>query len=100
MASGRFVVFKAMVLGYCKSSNSSLASRIKTLLVRAVFASYYLKLSPPVFLYCFLIFAKFNPHVSYKHFSYLKDMCRSWSSKHDENRLGGGSVFLSQHRNQ
>ena len=34
-----------------------LASLIKTLLVKAVFSSYYLKFSLPMFLKCFLIFA-------------------------------------------
>ena len=39
---------------------------------RTVFASCYLKLSLPVLLRCFLIFAQFWPHVSYGHVSYKK----------------------------
>ena len=42
----------------------------QTLQTKAVFASYYLTLSLPMFLTCFLIFAnwpKFQPHISYRH---------------------------------
>ena len=35
----------------------------------------YLKLSLPVFLKCFLIFALFQPHVSHGHVSYTKKTC-------------------------
>ena len=41
------------------------------LLVKTVFASYYLKLSLLMLLKIFLIFAKFQPHVSQRHVSYL-----------------------------
>ena len=43
-----------------------LASLSKSLLVITVLASYTLKLSLPIFLKCFLIFAKFQPHISYQ----------------------------------
>ena len=48
------------------------ASVTKSLLVKAAFASDYLKLGLPMFVKCFLIFAKFQPHVSYRHVSYIK----------------------------
>ena len=52
-----------------------LASLIKNLLVKAVFASYYLKLSLPMLLKRFLIFAELQPRVSYRHVSYKKKTC-------------------------
>ena len=39
---------------------------------KTTFSSYCLKLSLPMFLKCFLIFAKFQYHVSYRHVSYKK----------------------------
>ena len=36
------------------------ANLIKNLLVKTLFASYYLKLSPPMFLKCFLILPNFS----------------------------------------
>ena len=49
-----------------------LASLIKILQVKTVFASYNLKHSLPMFLKCFLIVAQFQPPVSYGHMSYKK----------------------------
>ena len=42
-----------------------LTSLIKHLLAKTVLASYYLKLSLPMFLKRFVIFAKFQPNVSH-----------------------------------
>ena len=47
-----------------------LASFIKNLLANTAFASYYMKLSLPMFLKCFLITASIHPRASYV--SYLK----------------------------
>ena len=41
---------------------------------KTVLAWYCLKLSLPIFLKRFLIFAQFQPHVSYRHVSYLKNV--------------------------
>ena len=54
-----------------------LASLIKNLLVKTVFASYCLKLTLPVFLKCFLMFAYFQPRVSYRHVSYKKRLFKT-----------------------
>ena len=48
---------------------------MKDLLVKTVFESHFLKLSLPTFLKCFLIFAYFQPHFSYRQVSYKKP-CR------------------------
>ena len=45
---------------------------IKNCLVKTVFSSHCLKLSLPMFIKCFLIFAQFKCHVSYGHLSYKK----------------------------
>ena len=58
-----------------------LASLMKNLLVKTVFARYYLKFSQSVFLKCFLIFAQFQPHVSCRHVSYKTKTCMSVSDK-------------------
>ena len=58
------------MLRFCVACNGCsfyfLSSLTKNLLVKTVFASYYLKLSLPMLLNCFLIFAQVQPHVSYK----------------------------------
>ena len=45
---------------------------IKHLLAKTALLIYYLKFSLVVFLKCFLTFALFQPHVSYRHVSYKK----------------------------
>ena len=45
-----------------------LTSLIRNLLVRAVFASYYFKLSLLVFFECFLVAAQLQPHVETRAF--------------------------------
>ena len=49
-----------------------LASLIKHLLGKTAYTSYYLKLSLPMLLECFLIFAQIQPRVSYRYVSYKK----------------------------
>ena len=51
-----------------------LVSSMKNFLAKTVFASCYLKLSPPMVLKCFLIFAQFQPHVSYRPVSYKQNV--------------------------
>ena len=64
------------MLRFCEACNGCsfyfLASLIKNLLVETVVSSYYLKLSLPMFLKCFLIFAYFQSRVSYRHVSHKK----------------------------
>ena len=55
-----------------------LSRLIRNFLVKAAFSSYYLNLSLPTFLKRFLIFAKFQPHVSYIHaFTYMSLIIKS-----------------------
>ena len=68
----------------CEACNACLfhflARFFKNLLVKAVFASYYLKLSLPVF----LNFAQFQPHVFIERFLIKKEYflsCFGWYSR-------------------
>ena len=65
-----------MIHRFCEACNGCsfcfLACLTKHLLVEIVFASYYLKLSLLMFLECFLIPAKFQPHVFCRHVYYKK----------------------------
>ena len=64
------------MLRFCQAGNECslyfIASLIRDLLVKAVYTSYCLMLSLPVFLKCFSIFAEFQSHVSYKKCVFLK----------------------------
>ena len=46
-------------------------------LTSTVFSSLLFKLSLPMCLKCFLTFGQFQPHVSYRHVSYIKEACSS-----------------------
>ena len=63
--------------GFCEACNGCsfyfIASLIKNMLVKTVFESYNLKLSLLMFLICFLILAKFQPNVSYRHTYIIKN---------------------------
>ena len=73
------------------------ASLIGNLLVKTISRSYYLKLSLPVCLKCFLIFAQFQPHVSYRDVSYKKRAIlrgrAHWERNSEANRYLRNNMF-------
>ena len=77
------------MLRLCEACNGCsfnfLASLVKNVPVKTVFASYYWKLSLLMFLKCFLIFAYFQLHVSYR--------CISYKNTHDCNRKAKLVIF-------